>query len=734
MKTIIAAAVLVAVMASPACRGAESSGPPEIALADLELIRAEMKAAGFAPVRPQGNPATGADYWLLWRAWVRRVLFTPMKANTTAVPWGAEAAAFVEKALPARYTPRWVEDANTALVPEARRLMAAGADDAVFLWLAAEVIGYGEETWVDARAVAAKAREAFRKSKYPQVLGAILYRQKADHAIPARPDAETDEALLRAVEYLTASLKDDSTWQHSDAPHLITTVQERFTGALCRKHQDKFRPLFFPQRFPAWARETLAGMWEVEMGWRERGTGRAGEVKEDGRERFGQHLQKAAVHLKKAWELEPKQPFAACRMIAVAMAGGTEETAREWFDRSISAQIDYSPAWTAMSWSLRPRWGGNVRSMVALGLAAVETGRFDTSAPFWCMHALDKAQEEFMRFDDCRDLYRQPAVQAAITGMADGYFRNSRTAAERQHFAWWRALCAWLSGRHALGEPALADAARRPEPDFVRSRLSRFQADQIRLRGEFALAKSGALPAWEKFEAAYTDMDITAAGRILAALPSSPEARPLLQRTGVLMDMEKRLAKGEWLQLTADPALSCWQWVTGRWSSDANGNLVAEGEDERALIIHRVKIGPSFEAKGSFLCLVKDASRFEAGLAITYLTTARGFGNFAVPSVWWNAGEFRTSVDSNWFASRVPGQTLELDPAKPVPWTMRVEEGRLTWTVNGTKVYAGESLTRDGNLGGAFEATKPNSRFGFSLRRSPAHVRVLFSPVAIRRL
>ena len=133
-------------------------------------------------------------------------------------------------------------------------------------------------------------------------------------------------------------------------------------------------------------------MWEVELGWHARGVDWAANVAGGKQEKFAAHLEKAAGHLRKAWELEPKQPFAACRMIAVAMAGGVKETPREWFDRSISACIDYSPAWTALNWSLRPRWGGSVRSMIAEGLAAAECGRFDTDAPFWLIHALDKAR------------------------------------------------------------------------------------------------------------------------------------------------------------------------------------------------------------------------------------------------------------------------------------------------------------------------------------------------------
>ena len=730
MKAIFSSLTLFCLAAA---HGAESSGPSEFSLPDVSAIREELKAAGFAPIRPTGNPSTEAAHWLMWRTWVRRVLFTPMKANVAAAPWGADALAFVDKALNARFTPRWIEDASEALVPEARRLITAGADDAVFLWLAAEIIGFDNDHWGYAREVAGKARESFRKSRYPRVLGAKLYRQKADHMVAGYVERETSEALLKGAAYLLESLKEEGTWDAAAAPFFLNEIQEAYTGEVCRKNQEQFRPLFHPGRFPEWAEATLAGMWEVELGWHARGVDWAANVAGGKQEKFAAHLEKAAGHLRKAWELEPKQPFAACRMIAVAMAGGVKETPREWFDRSISACIDYSPAWTALNWSLRPRWGGSVRSMIAVGLAAAECGRFDTDAPFWLIHALDKAQEEMATYDECREIYRQPAVQAAMTGMCDGYFRNGRTAGEREHFAWWRALSGWLTGRHAAGEAALAQTGSRPAPPFVRYRLSRFLADEISLRGELALARTGGLVQWQMLETAYKNMDIGEASRMLAALPSPKAAAPLLARTTTLLDMEKKLAKGEWVKLSADPALSCWHWVTGRWRADPHGNLINSGEGTRALLTHRVKIGPSFEARGSFLCSAPRAENFDVGLALTHCMTASGHGNWTSAALLGHGG-ISAYISDRWYTTKIPARPVKLDHTKPLPWTVRVQEGRLTWTVNGVTVWEGESLTRDGNLGGAYAVEAPNGRFGFALHRSSPGVETTFAPVEIRRL
>jgi hypothetical protein len=710
-----------------------ASEPP---MPDIEIIRAALREVNFEPVRVKGNPSTEADFWLLWRGWIRRVLLEPMKAKVAAKPWGPDAVRFAEKALAARWTPRWTEDSTKELVPEARKLIAAGADDAVVLWLAVEIFVKSGENKGHAREVAHRARDAFRSGGYSEVLGAILFRQKAD-IIEDGDNAEAiRKALRQASQHMGRSLQEKGTWDAAAAPFYINFLQEALSGRFCRENTDRTESLFHPAPgiFPLWTGETLAGMWEVEMGWRERGSGTAGDVPDGGWEKFGDHLEKAEKHLRRAWELEPRQPYAAWRMIAVAMAGGVEDTPRLWFDRAVTARIDFSPAWTSLSWALRPRWGGDIQSMVAVGLAAAETQRFDTAAPFWLIYATDKALQEFTSYSDCEQVYRIPVMQAALQLVFDGYYRHAANAGDREHFAWWRVVSGWLSGRYAAGEAALADTGSRPMPLFARIRLARYLSDEIRLRGEFALARTGNIRNWDLRGKAYEKMDIAEAARLLAAIPRVPEAVPMLDRMSAILGMEKQLAAGEWLKLTADAKFTNWYYAPGRWRADGHGNIINTGDNERAILTHMVKIGTSFEARGSFYCPVKTPGSFDAGVTFSRMYNALDVGSWVATGIYGNNGGLAGEVTGGWHHGAIKPEPVALDHTRPIPWALRVENGVMTWSAGGKLIYNKVSLTQDDNLSGHFIPTAPNARFGFVLRRAALGVETMFSPVEIRRL
>ena len=167
----------------------------------------------------------------------------------------------------AEYRQQFVQDASAALAVRARKLVAGGADDPVILWLAVETIHVAiVEDQREARTLAAKARESFRKSDCSRVL---LYFQKSRLSRAAWAE-EQDEAVLKAGEYLGESLKEPGAWTPVDAPFYITTLRTAFPGELCRMRKDVLGPLFRPGKFLEWAEETLTGFWEVELGWESR--------------------------------------------------------------------------------------------------------------------------------------------------------------------------------------------------------------------------------------------------------------------------------------------------------------------------------------------------------------------------------------------------------------------------------------------------------------------------------
>ena len=700
---------------------------------DLDKVRAGMKAAGFAPVRAASLTGTWEGYLKSYRQWLVRNFAVPMKAAIASEPWAEDAVAFVHQMIESRFSGNFLPDPVVQHAAAARKLIAKGADDPVVLWLAAEALAFEWKDPGEARRVGDLAREAFPGSRYSRALGTLLYVQKAAKNRAAL-EKDDEESYLKAVAYLADSLKEPATWEDADAPVFITMVYEWFSGGLCVKKKENFSPVFHPDRFPEWAKETLAGFWEVELGWEGRGGDWASEVSEEGWMAFGDHLTKANGHLSKAWKLEPRQPFAAGRMISLAMADHALETPRVWFDRAVASRIDYVPAWRALSLSMRPRWGGNIQSMKGLALATVECQRFDTQLPFHLLKELEFVLDEMRGTNKFHDLYSEPAVAAAMKLMCQNYLSRAKFPAERNLWSWWLATTGWESRDLASTAAVFASTSLGKIPPHIKNRLARKLADEFTLRGEAALYKAGKLELWERVEKAYLGYELDAAGRLLDTIPPDPASKPLLDRRRNTIEFEKKLESGQWVQLPSQDAFADWLLVVGDWRYENGSSVLATADGNRALMVHRTKIGGSFEARGTVSAKRSDKP-FTAGFVIDYVAGASGTGI----GKWVNAefyslnGGSSARINQNWFKTGIPLKRFTADFSAPVPWSIKVFQDRLTWSMNGNVLYSGELLKRDDNLSGFYNPQR-NARFGFCSRVTPEENTLTFSPVEIRRL
>src|SRR5262249_21164531 len=134
----------------------------------------------------------------------------------------------------------------------------------------------------------------------------------------------------------------------------------------------------------AWLLNVLTGEEEIEKAWKARGSSWGYTITKDAWKAFDEHMNKARKALTEAWKEAPTRPEPAVAMITVAMAEGQLPNAveeRTWFDRAVTAQLDYWPAYKNMLWALRPRWRGSHEEMEAFGLACLNTKRYDPQVP-----------------------------------------------------------------------------------------------------------------------------------------------------------------------------------------------------------------------------------------------------------------------------------------------------------------------------------------------------------------
>lgn len=216
----------------------------------------------------------------------------------------------------------------------------------------------------------------------------------------------------------------------------------------------------------AWLALVLDGENNISAAWRARGGGYADSVTENGWQGFHSHLAAARKSLTEAWDLQPTFPLAPCRMVYVALGDSDITEMRTWFDRTTTAQIDYSRAWKDLRWGLRPRWYGSTDALLALGKIAVSTGRFDTDVPRKFIDCVYDVESE-MNLPAGRHIFGRADIWAEISKIYEGYIA---APSQSKYQAGWRssyAVIASIAGKYDLARQQLEILNWKPQPSIL---------------------------------------------------------------------------------------------------------------------------------------------------------------------------------------------------------------------------------------------------------------------------
>ena len=160
-----------------------------------------------------------------------------------------------------------------------------------------------------------------------------------------------------------------------------------------------------------------------------------------------QHLQAARQKLTTAWKQHPELPEAPSDMILVtAMSNETSgETPYTWFNRVMSAQMDYLPAYHELLWARRPLMDGSYEEMYRVGLACLATRRFDTSVPegfFYAVHEISDDEHGSLEY------WHRPETYQHLQTLFDGYLKAPQPPREQNLYRSWYAASAYLCGHY----------------------------------------------------------------------------------------------------------------------------------------------------------------------------------------------------------------------------------------------------------------------------------------------
>ncbi|MEM8678440.1 MAG: hypothetical protein AAGF97_03695 [Planctomycetota bacterium] len=174
-----------------------------------------------------------------------------------------------------------------------------------------------------------------------------------------------------------------------------------------------------------WSQRMLMGRYHRDLAWQVRGDGDATTVDWPQVER---QLVQAAEHFRVAYRAAPSMPEAAAQLIMITAALGDDPDApRTWFERSVTAQVDYGPAYQEYVAALRPPQGGSLDQLQAFGEACRDTGRFDTDIPLHFLHVLRAmAEAREARSTPGDNTFHAPVARLLSEAAADPARANPR--------------------------------------------------------------------------------------------------------------------------------------------------------------------------------------------------------------------------------------------------------------------------------------------------------------------
>jgi hypothetical protein len=365
-----------------------------------------------------------------------------------------------------------------------------------------------------------------------------------------------------------------------------------------------------------WLTLTLNGEHEITEAWAARGDGYSDSVTEEGWTGFRSHLGAARDHLTAAWTLHPDWPIAPARMVYVSLGESGLDDMRMWFDRATKAQIDYEPAWRQLRWRLRPRWYGNEKAMLALGVAAINTGRFDTDVPRKYLDCVYDVESE-MGLASGKHIFGRDDIWPNLARMYDGYV-NARQ--QNEYLNGWRtcyAVAAYFAGRFDVARSQLEALDWKPE----KSQMNDWGVDLSLMPLEVA-ARTG--PIGRKVSAAERAREFGDFSRALkeySALKDVPNAddrtSQFIQCRLSELAAEKRLNDGEWIGLLPSRDDDAdWVYSFGKVHVLPDGAVEVESGPKGHMFYSRLRAGMNFEVRGQFEVVRSANKNFQGGVVM----------------------------------------------------------------------------------------------------------------------
>jgi hypothetical protein len=702
----------------------------------------------LAQTPPPAGPATVADLMRLtntkpitfpesakpWKetytgyhAWLSRVLGLVHSGKANARPGGEAVVVWAQEAL--KITTAWgPPDISrcAAHYQKSKTLPADLLNDPYIQWLQHDLARAAGENEAVTDEQLDTAEKLLKDAGYSALLSAQIHQARA--ASIDRTKLKVPH-LTKAAEAWLATRKEPGLAEGDEVMWYLNDLITAFTPDFERDNIKLFTEYYTPlEAWPRWASETLSGMWQTRLAWgRSNGTIKSGPS-------FEECMDKARFHFLSAWKLNPAIPYGPSKMLELVATGngGPGDTLQIWFDRAIAASCDYPAAYNQMITRL-PKEAGNLAAIKAFALSCAATKRFDTEAPWYMIHTLNRlAKERKSGPTLMQDIFQDPLIQPALLYVCAGYAKAATVPDVKALWLSNQAIYAFLSKQYSQIGPALKELNGPLSPRAV-SLMRTWQVDALDLEAYAAAAATGQAKA---LDAAVAQYQARAYGPARAAFIqigrlAGAAAQPAMRRWLSLIQIEESLAKGETVSLTTDPGLSLWYISAGDWKGGPDHSITATGWNGFGNLLHRARFGDKVE-------LAADAeftSKKPIGQGISLNTRGRIYSDgFA-----WSGCLLHTSTKEQGASLTLDGYIDEPRPVlfelkEMIPMSLKAvcENGFLTFSINGKTHF--NRVQKKGENSIPVWQKPENFRVGFSHHYFIAKETVTLHNIKVRRI
>ena len=568
------------------------------------LLHSRAELPGTGPIIIPEKGLLEKDHQALRLRWAEKHLLPEAEKRWKGKPWAGQARAVTADGFKLWLSGQVpVEKAVKPMIEKATTLMKAGCEEPLACLMAHKILFWPNRDWRVSEVSLTHSLKIVDDAAYPGALRAWVIDERID--LLKRHHRQAKEAFQeKQAERIATALKDQSYSTEFEA--VLVRDFLNWMDNLDELDQRSFELLkasIESSTHSEWAKNALLTEVEIQWAWRIRSGKWAHLVQMDAWKGFNDHLELAAKHAQKAWELRPDRPEAAAKMVTIVMGqSGGPIKLREWFDRAVKAQFDYASAYSSLAKACSVRWGGSDQFVLSLGCRFAETKRYDTFVPAQLFYACKLIAVEQA---NARMVFSQPSVRASVVEFAQGTLDHHASepdpsiALRQRSLA---AISAWLAGDDALAFRALKATGGiidRESAQDLSAMLHHFEGMKISV-----LAGSGEWGEQVKSaELYYRRQETKKAQEALAGIEAqtlkSDAARAYVEELRAVMDLPAKLAKGGWQPLPVHPGLATCLSTEGDWRVTRPGEVTLNGSDVyQADLVFPLLSAAYFELRG----------------------------------------------------------------------------------------------------------------------------------------